>query len=115
MYESRTQKEFLIWSHCPERMNAAKPLGGSVLNQTTFPFWSLPASSSAGQSTARSREVFLTTEIEQKKGDARWMNKATETHPVKVKDKNERAAKSRDRKARQCDGHSARNGNCERL
>jgi hypothetical protein len=60
-------------------------------------------------------KFFLTTEIEQKKGDARWMNKATELIRLKVKDKNERAAKSRDRKLVNGDGHSARNGNCERL
>jgi len=40
-------------------------------------------------------KFFLTAEIEQKKGDARWMNKATELIRLKVKDKNERAAKSR--------------------
>jgi hypothetical protein len=43
-------------------------------------------------------KFFLTAEIEQKKGDARWMNKATELIRLKVKDKNERAAKSRDHK-----------------
>ena len=41
---------------------------------------------------------FLTAEIEQKKGDARWLNKATELVRLKVKDKNDRAAKSRDHK-----------------
>ena len=40
-------------------------------------------------------KYFLTAEIEQRKGDARWMNKATELIRLKVKDKNERAAKSR--------------------
>jgi hypothetical protein len=40
-------------------------------------------------------KFFLTVEIEQKKGDARWLNKATERVRLKIKDKNERAAKSR--------------------
>jgi hypothetical protein len=40
-------------------------------------------------------KFFLTVEIEQKKGDARWLNKATELVRLKIKDKNERAAKSR--------------------
>jgi hypothetical protein len=40
-------------------------------------------------------KFFLTAEIEQKKGDARWMNKATELIRLKVRDKNERAAKNR--------------------
>jgi hypothetical protein len=40
-------------------------------------------------------KFFLTVEIEQKKSDARWMNKATELIRVKIKDKNERAAKTR--------------------
>jgi hypothetical protein len=40
-------------------------------------------------------KFFLTAEIEQKKGDARWMNKATGLIRLKIKDKNERAAKSR--------------------
>jgi hypothetical protein len=40
-------------------------------------------------------KFFLTVEVEQKKGDARWLNKATELVRLKIKDKNERAAKSR--------------------
>ena len=42
-------------------------------------------------------KFFLTAEIEQKKDDARWMNKATELIRLKVKDKNERAARNRTR------------------
>jgi hypothetical protein len=56
-------------------------------------------------------KFFLTAEIEQKKGDARWMNKATELFRVKVKDKNERAAKSRDRKLVHAGGQPPCNGN----
>jgi hypothetical protein len=42
-----------------------------------------------------SMKFFLAVEIEEKKGDARWMTKASELIRLKVKDKNERAAKSR--------------------
>jgi hypothetical protein len=51
-------------------------------------------------------KFFLTAEIEQKKGDARWMNKATELIRLKVKDKNERAAKNRDHKLVNGGGHA---------
>ena len=40
-------------------------------------------------------KFFLTAEIEEKKGDARWLNKATELIRVKIKHKNEQAAKAR--------------------
>jgi hypothetical protein len=40
-------------------------------------------------------KFFLTIEVEQKKNDAKWLNKATELIRLKVKDKNERAAKNR--------------------
>jgi hypothetical protein len=59
-------------------------------------------------------KFFLTAEIEQKKGDARWMNKATELIRLKVKDKNERAAKNRGRNS--CvpavNGHEVHDQNC---
>jgi hypothetical protein len=42
-------------------------------------------------------KFFLAIEIEQKKSDARWMNKASEIIRLKIKDKNERAAKTRPR------------------
>jgi hypothetical protein len=56
-------------------------------------------------------KFFLTAEIEQKKGDARWMNKATELIRLKVKDKNERAAKNRHHKRVNAGGQPPRNGN----
>ena len=40
-------------------------------------------------------KFFLTAEIEQKKNDAKWMTKACEIVRLKVKDKNERAARNR--------------------
>jgi hypothetical protein len=40
-------------------------------------------------------KFFLAVEIEQKKNDAKWMNKASEFIRLKIKDKNDRAAKKR--------------------
>ena len=57
-------------------------------------------------------KFFLTIEVEQKKNDAKWLNKATELIRLKVKDKNERAAKNRTLKGlvSAANGH-ATNGN----
>jgi hypothetical protein len=44
-----------------------------------------------------SMKFFLAVEIEQKKNDAKWMNKASEFIRVKIKDKNDKAAKNRGR------------------
>ena len=40
-------------------------------------------------------KFFFTADIEEKKNDRKWMSKATELIRLKIKDKNERAAKSR--------------------
>ena len=40
-------------------------------------------------------KYYLTTEIEQKKNDAKWMHKASEVIRQKIKEKNDRAAKER--------------------
>lgn len=55
-------------------------------------------------------KYFLTAEIEQKKGDARWLNKATELVRLKIKDKNERAAQNRRLKGSTTNGNVT-NGN----
>jgi hypothetical protein len=52
-------------------------------------------------------KFFAAVEIEQKKNDAKWLNKASEVVRLKWKDKNERAAKSRALKG----SVSATNGN----
>jgi hypothetical protein len=52
-------------------------------------------------------KFFAAVEIEQKKNDAKWLNKASEVIRLKWKDKNERAAKSRALKG----SVSATNGN----
>ena len=56
-------------------------------------------------------KFFLTVEIEQKKVDARWLNKATEIVRLKIKDKNERAAKNRALKGSLKSSAAATNGN----
>ncbi|MGA3269295.1 MAG: hypothetical protein ABSE16_21070 [Verrucomicrobiota bacterium] len=40
-------------------------------------------------------KFFLAVEVEQKKNDLKWMTKATEIIRLKIKDKNERAARNR--------------------
>jgi hypothetical protein len=42
-------------------------------------------------------KFFAAVEIEQKKNDAKWLNKASEVIRLKWKDKNERAARNRER------------------
>jgi len=48
-----------------------------------------------GNPTQGAVKYFLAAEIEQKKNDAKWMNKATEAIRLKIKDKNDRAARNR--------------------
>jgi hypothetical protein len=45
-------------------------------------------------------KFFAAVEIEQKKNDAKWLNKASEVIRLKWKDKNERAARNRERNGR---------------
>jgi hypothetical protein len=54
-----------------------------------------------------SMKFFFTADVEQKKNDLKWMTKATELIRLKIKDKNERAAKNRTLK----ESASATNGN----
>lgn len=48
-----------------------------------------------GNPPAGAMKFFLTVEVEHKKGDAKWMTKASEIIRLKWKEKNERAAKKR--------------------
>jgi hypothetical protein len=50
-----------------------------------------------GNPPAGAVKFFLTIEVEQKKADAKWMTKASEVIRLKWKEKNERAARSRNR------------------
>jgi hypothetical protein len=58
-----------------------------------------------------SMKFFFTADIEEKKNDRKWMGKATELIRLKIKDKNERAAKSRALKGSPKGSVSATNGN----
>ena len=48
-----------------------------------------------GDAPPGSMKFFFTADIEEKKNDRKWMSKATELIRLKIKEKNERAAKSR--------------------
>ena len=56
-------------------------------------------------------KCFAAVDIEQKRNDAKWLNKASEVIRLKWKDKNERAAKSRAHKLVNGVGQPACNGN----
>jgi hypothetical protein len=58
-----------------------------------------------------SMKFFFTADIEQKKNDRKWMNKATERIRLKINDKNERTAKSWALNGSQKASVSATNGN----
>ena len=95
------RKEILNLVSLPGRLNAAE-----TAFRLGFEPEHIPILVSAGQLKPLGNpppgavKFFLTAEIEQKKGDARWMNKATELIRLKVKDKNERAARNRGRNGR---------------
>ena len=58
-------------------------------------------------------KFFLRVDIERKKDDAKWMDKASEIVRLKIKDKNERAAQNREinGEAPKTDKQTANNGN----
>ena len=90
------RKEILNLVSLPGRLNASE-----TAFRLGFEPEHIPILVSAGQLKPLGNpppgavKFFLTVEIEQKKGDARWLNKATELVRLKIKDKNERAAKNR--------------------
>jgi hypothetical protein len=102
------RKEILNLVSLPGRLNAAE-----TAFRLGFEPEHIPILVSAGQLKPLGNpppgavKFFLTVEIEQKKADARWLNKATELVRLKIKDKNERAAKNRTLKG----SASATNGN----
>ena len=102
------RKEILNLVSLPGRLNAAE-----TAFRLGFEPEHIPILVSAGQLKPLGNpppgavKFFLTVEIEQKKADARWLNKATELVRLKIKDKNERAAKNRTLKG----SVSAPNGN----
>ena len=102
------RKEILNLISLPGRMNAAEAAWRLGFEPDHIPILvSAGQLKPLGNPPSGAVKFFLTVEIEQKKGDARWMNKATELIRVKVKDKNERAAKIRTLKG----SMAATNGN----
>ena len=105
------RKEILNLISLPGRMNAAEAAWRLGFEPDHIPILVTAGQlKPLGNPPPGAVKFFLTTEIEQKKGDARWMNKATVIIRLKVKDKNERAAKSRTRKG----SVSTTNGNNSR-
>ena len=90
------RKEILNLASLPGRLNAAEAAW-----RLGFEPDHIPILVSAGQIKPLGNpppgaiKYFLTAEIEQKKGDARWLSKASEIIRLKIRDKNERAAKNR--------------------
>jgi hypothetical protein len=90
------RKEFLNLLSPPGRINATETAW-----KLGFEPDHIPILVSAGQLKPLGNpppgavKFFLAVEIEQKKNDLKWMNKATELIRLKVKDKNERAARNR--------------------
>jgi hypothetical protein len=102
------RKEILNLVSLPGRMNAAEAAWRLGFEPDHMPILvSTGQLKPLGNPPPGAVKFFLTAEIEQKKIDARWMNKATELIRLKVKDKNERAAKSRTLKS----SLAATNGN----
>jgi hypothetical protein len=90
------RKEILNLVSLPGRMNAAEAAWRLGFEPDHIPILVTAGQlKPLGNPPPGAVKFFLTAEIEQKKGDARWMNKTTEIIRLKVKDKNERAAKKR--------------------
>ena len=64
-----------------------------------------------GHPPSGAMKFFAAVDIEQKRNDAKWLNKASEVIRLKWKDKNERAAKSLAHKLVNGVGQPACNGN----
>ena len=85
------RKEILNLISLPGRMNAAEAAWRLGFEPDHIPILvSAGQLKPLGNPPPGSVKFFLTVEIEQKKVDARWLNKATEIVRLKIKDKNER-------------------------
>ena len=90
------RKEILNLLSLPGRMNAAETAWRLGFEPDHIPILvSAGLLKPLGNPPPGAMKFFLTAEIEQKKNDAKWMTKATELIRLKVKDKNERAARNR--------------------
>jgi len=92
------RKEFLNLVSPPGRLNATEAAWKLGFEPDHIPILvSADMLKPLGHPPPGAMKFFLTAEIEQKKNDAKWMAKASEIVRLKIKDKNERAAKNRAR------------------
>jgi hypothetical protein len=92
------RKEILNLVSLPGRLNAAEAAWRLGFEPDHIPILvSVGQLKALGNPPPGAIKYFLTSEIEHKKNDARWLSKASEIIRLKIKDKNERAAKNRSR------------------
>ncbi|HUA68325.1 MAG TPA: hypothetical protein VMA13_07230 [Candidatus Saccharimonadales bacterium] len=90
------RKEILNLLSLPGRINAAETAWRLGFEPDHIPILvSAGLLKPLGHPPPGAVKFFLTTEVEQKKNDPKWMNKASEIVRLKIKDKNERAAQNR--------------------
>jgi len=90
------RKEFLNLLSPPGRINATETAWKLGFEPDHIPILvSAGLLKPLGHPPPGAMKFFLTAGIEQKKSDAKWMTKACEIIRLKVKDKNERAARNR--------------------
>jgi hypothetical protein len=90
------RREFLNLASPPGRFNATETAWKLGFEPDHVPILvSAHLLKPLGNPPPGAMKFFLAAEIEQKKNDAKWMNKATEAIRLKIKDKNDRAAHNR--------------------
>lgn len=103
------RKEFLNLISLPGRVNAAETAWRLGFEPDHIPILvSAGLLKPLGNPPAGAVKFFLAIEVEQKKADAKWMTKASEVIRLKWKEKNERAARNRNRNGNlsSVNGHS---------
>src|ERR1700678_3309412 len=92
------RKEILNLISLPGRMNADEAAWRLGFEPDHIPILvSAGQLKPLGNAPPGAMKFFLTTDIEQKKADAKWLTKASEIIRLKWKEKNERAARNRGR------------------
>ena len=92
------RKEILNLISLPGRMNADEAAWRLGFEPDHIPILvSAGQLKPLGNPPPGAMKFFLTTDIEQKKADAKWLTKASEIIRLKWKEKNERAARNRGR------------------
>jgi hypothetical protein len=90
------RKEILNLISLPGRINAAETAVRLGFEPEHIPILvSAGVLKPLGNPPPGAMKFFLAADVEQKKNDLKWMNKASELIRLKIKDKNERAAKNR--------------------